>query len=199
MNKLLFTSMLVLSSLIISCNGSSGGGSSGDSSIAAASVSPFDGQAYFLSATNSTNTKIIGFSFSGNNAVYISGVVDLATNKVTYRKNIGTFTFSGNKYIFSWSYETCNPVHTDTVLLSSTDVSDYIMMTEEGSPTTYKFYNDKKYISSSLNFRNLSVYTEDVQCNLMTRLEKTDSRIPASASHIGRQLEGLKIIEPKKN
>lgn len=184
MKKIMFSTISILLFLNVSCSGESGGNSGSDANGLASNSSPYNGQAYFLSGTKSgtSDTLVYYVKFEGFNVRTLTFIKSASTGHITYRKNNGTYSFSGDKYVANYTYETCNPVGTESFIIKSGNPLDSIMITQVGSPTSLKFFNTNAYYIPGLNLENVAVYTEDVGCAMLSKLQKPNDRIPASAT-----------------
>jgi hypothetical protein len=92
---------------------------------------------------------------------------------------------SGDNYTFHYSYETCNPVNTETLEIKSSDPSDSIFLKLAGSATTYILKNDKKYVPASYgvthSISNISAMTEDTGCSLVVSKPKVQDKRSAAS------------------
>lgn len=79
-----------------------------------------------------------------------------------YRKNNGTYKKSGDDYSVTWSYETCNPVGTDTAKITGSDPSDRIVMTVDG--TSIAMLNTNKW-EPAVDVNSFVALTEDTACD----------------------------------
>lgn len=93
------------------------------------------------------------------------------------RKSIGTFERNGDRFSIKYSYETCNPVGQEilSVKVSDSNHDQLIVKSPDGSVTMtlYRVTDSPTAFSSSVIY-------EDKNCNILSKLETKDVRLPAS-------------------
>lgn len=98
---------------------------------------------------------------AGNKIETISAKLPNATSMTGYyQKSIGTYVKTGDQYAVTWSFESCNPVHTQTVKIDSSNPAQTIAVTIGATTTTMENYN---VLAQSAQPSLLSL-TEDTDC-----------------------------------
>ena len=159
-------SLLILSMAFLT--GCSGGGSGGDATTGAAIAASSDSNAgiFFNAVKSTTNSSkyALVLKISGTNSFNAVEVYTPTSNSaVSYvRKSKGTFIRSGDTYTVTWSYETCNPMGTQTYTISTNNPADKIFVTSGN--TTVMMLNDAAY-AAPYDLANFSYTVEDTDCN----------------------------------
>lgn len=102
------------------------------------------------------------------------GYSDGSSATYYYRKSEGTFTQTGDNFAVKYSYETCSPVGQETlnIKVSNGKLSVYV------PSTGYSFMLSRASGESTLS---TSMGIEDRNCNILSKLESKEKRLPASA------------------
>lgn len=156
--------LLACLSLLSACGGSGGSSPSPAVQTTSASTDPVFGTWYFKSVgtTSSSGSGFIGtIDEKGNvKAMALKFVSDGTSAYVVYRKSIGTYVRNGSQFQMSYSYETCKPVHTET--LSLVPSGDKLIMTSFIQPTQIIL---TRLVDDSSSPMAMAM-VEDVNCNL---------------------------------
>lgn len=196
MNKLLFISILAISSLIISCNGGSGGGGGSAAPDGPALAQSTDDQVYgdwqYLYPGGTANkAKVLVGKLSKDGSIKFTtayGVGDANNISMAFRTNIGTFTRSGDNFNVTYSYETCAPVGSEIIKIKidPSNSNRLFVANSDGSV----FITMQRMTQSTSNAIVTAV--EDKNCNLFTKLMKNEKRMPASAKSFFEVFRGIK-------
>lgn len=150
--------ILALSLLLTlsACSGGGGGGSSND---------PLVGNAYFIAFSAGSNYIIDVVKFeSPNKFVARSGIL-YSNGNFLYQDSSGTFVRSSGVLTMNYTSRTC-PGDSTVLYTISGNEGDYMTAREQGSSTSFNFWNDKKYTINGLTGTSIATYTEDTGCTL---------------------------------
>lgn len=166
--KMIFAAIALF--LLSSCSGGGGGGSS-------ETVDPIYGDWYYeMPGSTATQGKGVIGTIQKNGSISFSYYYAVGnTNNATFytRKSVGTFERSGNNFSIKYSYETCDPVHQETLIL--TESGGALIVQNSDKSVTIKMSK-----VTSLNVKNLAII-EDKNCSIVTKLESDSKRLPASS------------------
>ncbi|MBC7465415.1 MAG: hypothetical protein H7256_05430 [Bdellovibrio sp.] len=171
---LALTSFLVFSS----CSNNS------SDTAAQSTVDPVYGSwTYVAPGATSTTAKGYTATIDGNGNILFMQVYvysDGSSAKAYVRKNIGTYVRSGESFDIKWSHETCNPVGSETVILRSAS-NDSLLSSNSKGTIQMQFSR----VTKTNAITNMAVF-EDVNCNILAKLQSADSkvRIPASTEKV---------------
>lgn len=141
-------------------------GKKSDGNAAASASDPYIGT-YFLAGESASTSDIFvstisiepGNKITGVNMVFPGG----STSHAYFRKNVGTYAKTGDEFLVTWSYESCDPEGTESFTVTSKDPSDRIFI---GSGSTIiQYLNNAKWGSDNGSANSALVLTEDTECN----------------------------------
>ncbi|MBX3041953.1 MAG: hypothetical protein KF789_14700 [Bdellovibrionaceae bacterium] len=170
----------------------SGGGSGGDSNK---SADPIYGTWYYeMPGGSSTSAKGIVAEIKEGKVffAYIYAYSSGGSIVMYHRKSEGTYTRNGNVFEMSYSYETCNPVGSETLELSVSGDTLTVYVPNSGIGILMQRSSGGGQIQSMIAI-------EDRNCNILSKIQaanqKKEKRTIASASK-GSFFTGIEL--PKK-
>lgn len=154
---------ILIFGLVLSACGSKGGGGDAAADAAVNSADANIGVYYQMYQTTNGDTDLIYAKISSGNSVQSILATFPGGNLAVgyYQKSVGTYVKSGSTYSINWSYETCNPVHSESLDITATDQTDRIFV-KQGN-TTITLLNSVKW-SPQVNVNAVLAMTEDVGC-----------------------------------
>lgn len=159
--RLLFLSATI--PMLMACGKGGGGGDGAVAAAAVNSVSPLIGQTYFFEVLKSGSPYYSVFKVADPANIKIMEIYFKSSVSAVgyYRKSVGTYAVSGSTINLTYSYETCNPVHSESVTVNYTDASNSLTVTQSG--TILQYMNLAKWApSDNINAVGL---VEDTGCN----------------------------------
>lgn len=151
---------------LAACGSSGGGGVPADGAAIAASGDHLAGT-YAYTLTNQSGDMYMSYLqiAPGNKVFAVEMVTPRSNHSLIYaRKNEGTFIRSGDTYTVTWSYESCDPVGTQTFKITSIDPADRILVTSGN--VSLQFLNVAKWYPDTGTANSGLTMIEDVSCNL---------------------------------
>ena len=173
--------LLFFSFIISACQPPDSKSSSPQNSTPQGSVDPIYGSwRYTIPGTSTSNSlKYIVAIIDSNKITHIVAysMNDGATAKIYFRRYEGTYQRSGNKFDVNYSYETCNPVGKETLLIiASGSTNNNLVLSNEDSSLILMFARitptDTSQLTASL--------IEDKNCDIIAKIQKKSSRSIAS-------------------
>lgn len=164
-----FLVLLVAVFALTACQGAGGGNAS-------QSTDPIYGEWHYISP-GSTNVKAKGIIatidkdkiFFANTYVYTDGT----STVFYYRKSEGTYKRDGKRFYITYTYETCNPVGSETIDLTPNGNSLTVYLPSKGLGLQMLKSTDSASSTSALA-------VEDKNCNILAKIEKSQKRAVAS-------------------
>jgi hypothetical protein len=154
---------------------------------------------YDLPGSTSTSAKALALNLDNAGNVTAATVYGYRSgNSVVlyYRKNVGTYTRSGNVFTFTYSYETCNPVGSEqfTIQINSSNSNQLLVSdSQQGVSLTMN-----REAAGSGNSNISAAAIEDKGCTIVSKLEAKTNRLPASVKDSYLFLFGHQKKDSKK-
>lgn len=166
MKKFVLISLVLI---LAACSNNGGSSSSAD---------PIYGEWFYEnpSSTSTSGRGVIGKIEENGNIQIMNIYAQGNSNSVTavVRKSIGTFTRSGDQLHIAWSYETCNPVKNEIVYIKIAPNGQLQVKNADGS---IQFNMTKG--SGATSVKSIAI-VEDKNCNILSKIQSENKRIPAS-------------------
>lgn len=148
----------ILAISLMGCGSDGGGGSSKPNKSSALA-----GTYYMAGTHNATGDLLLSMINIEGNKIEAVNMLIVDESHAFVRRQEGTYTKNGEDLSIVWTYETCDPVGSETVKVSYTDPSDRIFVTIDNS--TYQLLNAEKWMPDTDYTNTLFLMTEDVECN----------------------------------
>lgn len=101
------------------------------------------------------------------------GIGDLASMKIYFRRNDGTYKRIGNKFEINYSHETCNPVGSETLIINVGGANNGNLMISSPDNSINLIFSRITPIDNS---QLTAALIEDKNCNIISKLQKRASR-----------------------
>lgn len=111
-------------------------------------------------------------------AINAIAATDGVSGVMYFRKNIGTFTRSGDAFTFNYTYETCNPVGNEKLFLKVDSSNSNRLLVANESKTILFTMSRIESGGSELSITAM----EDTGCTVVAANNKANSRVPANNS-----------------
>lgn len=111
----------------------------------------------------STGDTIIldGVFQDSTNAFWIFAREKAGTTDIIYSRSAGTYSANGSSFTFNYSYESCDPIHSQTMTIVWTSPTDAIEVTQGTTTVILKFTSKWDPQATSISSLSGFVLTED--------------------------------------